>query len=217
MTLDEREREKRLAEFRSHVAPKAYWHCRFDNFEAVTPDQRRALQTCRAYAREFQDWTKCDPREGLWLLGSCGVGKTHLAIALAYELQMAGRSPTVVTPRNLGRHVLEATSNRGINHDDDIPEDYFDGCGLLILDDVGADRCTDAELQQVVRLIDARYREGMPIAITSNLSVSELCEELGDRAVDRLRHGSHLLILKGPSRREFAPTVAYARPEAATA
>lgn len=49
-------------------------HCRFDNLDADSSVRAEALRQARAFAAA--------PRGLLLLLGPCGVGKTHLAIAL---------------------------------------------------------------------------------------------------------------------------------------
>lgn len=45
---------------------------------------------------------------------------------------------------------------------------------LLILDDVGMERQMEYALEQVFNAIDARYRFGKPLIITTNLSLAEL-------------------------------------------
>lgn len=45
---------------------------------------------------------------------------------------------------------------------------------LLILDDFGMERQTEYALEQVFNVIDARYRSGKPLIITTNLSLTEL-------------------------------------------
>ena len=45
---------------------------------------------------------------------------------------------------------------------------------LLILDDFGMERQTEYALEQVFNVVDARYRSGKPLIITTNLSVAEL-------------------------------------------
>jgi DNA replication protein DnaC len=206
MKLDANEREKREAEFRNFAGvPPRNLHCRFDNFDASTENERRALAICRGYAAQFLGTNVSSPKFGVWLVGPCGTGKTHLAVATVYELQMGGRCPTIVGPRRLGQHLLDATSGRGVlDPEADIPEEYFGGCGLLILDDVGAEPCTDAQMQMVSEVVAARYEDGLATGLTSNLSVSEIRAELGDRTFDRLKDGAHLLVLDGASRRDFA-------------
>lgn len=45
---------------------------------------------------------------------------------------------------------------------------------LLILDDFGMERQTEYALEQVFNIVDARYRSGQPLIVTTNLSLSEL-------------------------------------------
>ena len=62
---------------------------------------------------------------------------------------------------------------------------------LLILDDFGMERQTEYALEQVFNIVDARYRSGQPLIVTTNLSLSELqnpqsreCTRIYDRILE---------------------------------
>lgn len=90
--------------------------------------------------------------------------------------------------------------------------DYYTADGLgarvrrLFLDDLGAEARTDSAREEVVRLIVEREKRGLPTWVSTNLTVSELIERYGERAMDRLRAqtGGIVVEVGGPSRRGVA-------------
>jgi DNA replication protein DnaC len=61
--------------------PKRYQNCSFNNFEIHNDSHRDALRISRQFVKNYpvQDI-------GLLFIGPCGVGKTHLAVAILREL-----------------------------------------------------------------------------------------------------------------------------------
>jgi DNA replication protein DnaC len=45
---------------------------------------------------------------------------------------------------------------------------------FLIIDDIGSERSTDYALEQIFTVIDARYRSGKPMIITTNLGLGDM-------------------------------------------
>lgn len=72
---------------------------------------------------------------------------------------------------------------------------------LLLLDDVGAASVSDWSRSRLFALLDARWTQGLPTIVTSNLSQKRLAEHIGERATSRL--GQHLTVvtLTGRDRR----------------
>ena len=58
--------------------------------------------------------------------------------------------------------------------------------GLLVLDDIGAERATDWAVEQLTRLVDRRVADGLPIVCTSNLPLGRLGEAWGGMPGERL-------------------------------
>ena len=66
--------------------PKRYDDCTFDSYFPLNPSQEAALMFGRKVAEEYPNL-----EIGLLFMGTCGVGKTHLAISLAIAAAQSGR------------------------------------------------------------------------------------------------------------------------------
>lgn len=76
---------------------------------------------------------------------------------------------------------------------------------LLILDDFGMERNTEYALEQVYNVIDSRYRSGMPLIVTTNLSTDELKypqDMPHARIYDRLLEMCTPVLFDGPNIRQ---------------
>jgi DNA replication protein DnaC len=162
-----------------------------------------------------------------------GVGKTHLVCALVNRL-LADEVPARLTqylsiqemccpahfttePHLLdrirgtfsGRGEVEKEwrlrgSSRPVT-DEDIYQE-MSKVRLLVVDDVGKVRPRDSSFLQGVyyRIIDGRYTAGLPVILTTNLSLAELETHIGGASADRLREmcgGKNFIKLSGKSYR----------------
>lgn len=135
---------------------------------------------------------------GLLLCGSVGTGKSFLAAAIANELIDQG-TPCLMT--NFSRIISRVSEKFGGDQKylDDL--NRFD---LLIIDDLGVERDTEFTWEKVMNVIDARYRAGLPIIITTNLTMRQLSDQSDirrQRVYSRLKEMCVFLEVQGADRR----------------
>lgn len=166
--------------------PKRFLNKTFDTYLADTESKRRALHVCKEFAEKFEANEQSGP--SLILCGRPGTGKTHLACAIADYLIRQGRVAVFSRVFDAVR-TIKATWSR----DSDMTETQairsFIEPDLLILDEVGVQFGSEAEMLLVFEIINGRYEAVKPTILLSNLPVTELKNFIGERVMDRLREG----------------------------
>jgi DNA replication protein DnaC len=163
----------------------------FDTDDGKNP---KASETAKAYVN---NWAANKANNtGILFSGRIGTGKTFHACCIANELIDKG---VRVTVRNASRLIARAT-----DFDDDIyPE--IEHAELLIIDDIGTGRSTEYAVETLYNIIDARYRSGKPLIVTTNLTPNEMVQEQDEgkrRTYDRILERCPIRILyNGESRR----------------
>ena len=121
----------------------------------------------------------------LLLCGSPGIGKGHLAAAVALARLTDGWPVAWVMCQQLFRDWHAAYSAEGPER----IQQRLIGANLLVLDEV-AMRDLPADGEEILfSILDGRHKSGLPTCLLSNAKISEVKRWLGDRIVDRLRSG----------------------------
>ena len=196
--LDTVERLRR----KSGIRPK-YWGKGFDNFE-VTPDNKSAVQMVRAYVKKFGQLEG----KGLFISGTCGLGKTHLATAASLELIGQERSVICMTGVELLARIKQSYDDRYNLSEYEILREFL-AAELLVIDDLGKENVTEWSLSMLYSMINMRMGELKPMIVTTNYTDEMLITRLsraGDAMtalsiVSRLHEVCYSIEMKGPDYR----------------
>lgn len=137
-------------------------------FDADDRQNEKVSDAMRRYARQWEDMRKANM--GLLLYGPVGTGKSFYAACIANEL-LSRERPVPVIMTSLGR-IINAIQGMYEGK-----QEYIDRLArypLLILDDVGTERDTGFAWEQIYNVVDARYRAGKPLIVTTNRPIEEI-------------------------------------------
>jgi DNA replication protein DnaC len=157
----------------------------------------------RVQLQELAAFTFIERAENVVLLGPSGVGKTHLAIALAYRAVMAAIKTRFITAADLMIQLAAARSQ-------DRLKEYFNravlGPRLLVVDEIGYLPFGREEANLFFNVVAKRYERGSMI-LTSNLPFTLWASAFADdqtltaAMLDRLLHHAHIVQISGESYR----------------
>lgn len=140
---------------------------------------RRALHAAYEISLRFAQ----APEGWLVLLGGYGVGKTHLAAAIAnYNIALGRPAMFVVVPDLLDhlRAAFGPSSEAGL----DERLEAIRTTPLLILDDLGAHHSTPWAQEKLFQILNYRYNSRLPTVITTNQRLEELDPRIASRLAE---------------------------------
>lgn len=169
-----------------------YRECTFENDDGTSP---QISNICQRFASTFD---AKDPN-GLLLWGGVGMGKTFMSAAIANRVIDRGFSALQTDIGYIANIMESSFENRRRNLDKILNYD------LLLIEDLGAQRCTGYMMEHVYAVIDGRYKAGKPMVITTNFSLHHISHvEEGDpwsRIFDRILERCYPVEVKGRNRR----------------
>ena len=179
--------------------PKRYEHCELSNFEFDGP--HRGLASARMAACKFVEEYPVDST-GLLLIGSIGVGKTHLAVGIVRELILSkGIACLFYDYRELLKQIQNSYNESVKATELDVLRPVFD-TEVLVLDELGAVKPTEWVWDTVSLILNTRYNDNRTTIITTNFDDKPAGlvagprgaareETLGDRIGERMRSRLH--------------------------
>lgn len=161
------------------------------DFAALSIDKQKVLELTRC------EYLKAC--ENIIFIGNPGLGKTHLAIALAVEAAKEGYRVRFFTAAALTNEMIEAEKAMTLSS----YEKKLSRFSLLIVDELGFVPFSRKGTQFLFQFFSFRYETGSVI-ITSNLDFANWTEVFGSERLtgallDRVTHHSHIIQLQGES------------------
>ena len=135
-------------------------------FANADGSNEKLISAAQRYVDNFKEFRKNG--KGLLLFVTVGTGKTFISACIANALIDRGY-PVLMT--NFAR-IANTVSGMWEGK-----QEYYDSLNdyqLLVLDDLAAERKTEYMSEIVFNVIDARYRAGLPLIVTTNLTSEEL-------------------------------------------
>jgi len=142
-------------------------------------------------------------KENIILLGQSGVGKTHLAIALAYAAVQHRMKARFITISDL---IMQMSNAKREKRYDSFIKQSIMAPSLLVIDEIGYFPMNKEDAHHFFQVISRRYERGATI-VTSNLVFSQWSGIFANDKVvttailDRLLHHSHVINILGDSYR----------------
>ena len=166
-------------------------------------DWSHAAGAPKAQIQELAHLAFVDRAENVVMLGPSGVGKTHIALALAHRAVSAGHKVRFITAADLMMQLAIAKGQGRL-------KEYFNravlGPRLLVVDEIGYLPFGREEANLFFNVVAKRYERGSMV-LTSNLPFTQWASAFADdqtltaAMLDRLLHHAHIVQISGESYR----------------
>ncbi len=166
--------ERALAKAR---VPERYRHCDFAVFETDNEIERasseqvaawnRSLAQAKLIVQRFAEEFPVGNEQGLLLMGPCGVGKTHLAVAALKEIVLRGHSGVFFDYRELLKQIQDSYNAESQSTEMGVLEPVLKA-EILVLDDLGSSKPSLWALETVGHILNTRYNEKRVTILTTN-------------------------------------------------
>ena len=181
--MEVRSRESTQVHRLGRIAAQMLSRMTFDTFDVrgndPTTGQRASLEAAYQAAKNFAD----DPDGWLTLFGNTGVGKTHLAIAIAEARRKRGQAAFFAfVPELLDYLRYTFSPDSPVTYDRIFDE--VKNTSLLILDDFGKHNSTPWAEEKLHQIFVHRHNTRLPTVVTSMLDFTEQTGPIGSRVRD---------------------------------
>lgn len=168
--------QERLDKLRKLSNLTSFSSSSFADFDAI-PGTERALEEAISFAG--------DPtHRWLVLSGPVGVGKTHLAVAIAqYAIEQNSMAAYFAAVPDLMDHLRSSFAPSSAEGYDE-RFDEIRTAQLLVLDDLGTENATPWAQEKLYQIINHRYVERLPTVITTNADIRSIDDRIASRMLD---------------------------------
>lgn len=166
---------------RSGIQP-LHQNCTVSNFETDTQEKIYAKRFAFDYINNFAE----NNGKGFIFSGTPGTGKNHLAAAICNALIKSGKSCMIITVNELMQKLRNTYQKDSLTTEDQFIQSMIK-YDLLVLDEIGLQRGTDAERLAINQIVDQRVCQIKPTGMLTNLSAEDLEAAVGARVMDRMK------------------------------
>lgn len=139
---------------------------------------------------------------GVYLYGPRGVGKTHVVCAIAKNILESGIDVWYLNTSEFLEKLRQEFNNETYSDDNHgLLKEVMNFKGVLILDDIGAEKASEWTRERLYLVINKKYEEMQPIIFTSNCDLEILSARLEDRITSRIIGMTEILEKNGEDRR----------------
>lgn len=188
--------------------PKRYQAKTLDTFQPEW--QSLGWRMAKRYVERFEE-LRNEGTNGLLFIGPPGTGKTHLVYAILHAilpLLPSAICASVPDLMDMLRPPAKAKDDERRTAEQTVRErmQALQTSGLLILDDLGAEKESVWVTERLYMIINYRYNEQLPTLLTSNLELKQLEQIPGwARIVSRIDEMCHAVLCDGEDRRKHKP------------
>jgi len=157
---------RRTQRIASASIPRRYEHCTLDTFR----EKSTVLKVAKKRVQEFVDlWPNTPEGKGLLLMGTCGVGKTHLAVAALLDIIRSGKPGRVLFSnfQDLIQEIQASFDSEGVPTKSELLRPLLEA-DLLVLDELGSVKPTTFVQDILYYVINTRYNEERTTIFTTN-------------------------------------------------
>lgn len=128
----------------------------------------KIIEIARKYVENFDAMRS--QGTGLLLYGNVGCGKSFAAACIANALIDRGTPCMMTNFSRIINRLQESFEGR---------QKYIDNLSrfdLLVIDDMAVERNSEYVWENIMNIVDSRYRSGLPLIVTTNLTIGELAD-----------------------------------------
>ena len=155
----------------------------FENFRCDTPGRKKCYGIAKEYADNFAYHRARG--DGLYIEGTNGTGKTHLAAAIALQLIKQGVPVICKTSSDLLLDIKKSFDNEGAREHEILA--VYKKVDLLIIDDLGKEQCSDWSMSTLYSILNDRYEDMKPTIVTTNYNADTLANALTPKGFDNTK------------------------------
>jgi DNA replication protein DnaC len=175
--------------------PERYRHCDFENYEtdneidggsrAQQDAWNRSLTQAKLVVERFAAEFPAANEHGLLLIGPCGVGKTHLAVAALKEIVLRGHSGLFYDYRELLKQIQDSYTAESQSTEMGVLDPVLK-TEIFVLDDTGSSKPSLWALETVGHILNTRYNEKRVTILTTNFLDNDGTETTAGASIPRV-------------------------------